>query len=69
MDDKFTLTELPIELKRPFMKQFDDFKSNKISKWKCFVCSNFFYTDEEITHHTRDVHGVMFREIKGDMGK
>lgn len=60
----FTLTPLPSQLRKPFMEQFDEFMKGSRPKWLCYVCKEHIYSKEEVTIHTRDVHGVTFGKEK-----
>jgi len=60
----FTLTPLPIQLKKPYMTQFDGFMKGSLPRWLCYVCKAHIYSKEEVIIHTKDVHGVFFRKEK-----
>lgn len=64
---KITLTRLPLGTKECWQTHWQQFKDGKHPVWYCWVCKNGFNTDEEVTIHTRDVHGIYFQKTDSDL--
>jgi len=60
--DGMTLTRLPEGVKDCWLEHWRQFHDGECSIWYCWVCKKGISTNEEVTIHTRDIHGIYFQK-------